>query len=198
MLTREITLTVFQAELHSQDRLTLTVNPEYQWLRPSEDSSISDIELPVGSEYSFTRYGININTASRRMLSVQTNAELGPFYSGRRQQYSLTLNVRIRPGLIVSNTVQYNKIRLAEGRVQTRLFRITPEWQLSPWIYFVNNFQYDSVSRELGWQSRFRWIVKPGDDFYLVYTHNWTDDPIAGFATLERRVSTKVIYTHRF
>jgi len=198
MLTREINLTVFQAELHSQDRLTLTVNPEYQWLRPSEDSSISDIELPVGSEYSFTRYGINLNTASRRMLSIQSNVELGPFYSGRRQQYSLTLNVRIRTGLIVQNTFQYNKINLAEGRVQTRLFRVTPEWQLSPWMSFVNNFQYDSVSRILGWQSRFRWILKPGNDFYFVYTQNWTDDPIAGFATLERRVSTKAIYTRRF
>jgi hypothetical protein len=132
------------------------------------------------------------------MISVQPSVEFGPFYSGQRQEYSLNLNVRVRPGLILYNTFQYNKVNLAEGRVQTRLFRFTPEWQLSPWMSFVNNFQYDSVSRVLGWQSRFRWIVKPGNDFYFVYTHNWTDDPIAGFATLERRVATKVIYTHRF
>jgi len=198
LLARDFTLTVFQAELNSQDRLTLTVNPEYQWLRPTEGNTISGIRLPVGSTYSFTRYAVAINTAGRRMFSVGTNTEIGPFYSGTRQQYSFTLNVRVRPGLIVYNTVQYNKIRLAEGSVQTRLFRITPEWQLSPWIGFVNTFQYDSVSRVLGWQSRFRWILRPGNDFYFVYTHNWTDDPITGFATLERRVSTKAIYTHRF
>ena len=198
LLTRDFTLTVFEAELHTQDRLTLSVKPEYQWLRPTEDTDISDIELPVGSEYSFTRYEVAINTASRRMFSVQARTEVGPFYSGTRQEYSLTLNVRVRTGLIVYNTFQYNKINLAEGRVQTRLFRVTPEWQLSPWMSFVTNFQYDSMSRILGWQSRFRWILKPGNDFYFVYTHNWTDDPLAGFATLERRVSTKAIYTRRF
>ena len=197
-LTRDVTLTVFEAELHSQDRLTLTVSPEFQWLRPSESNSISGIRLPVGSKYSFTRYGIAINTAGRRMFSVGTNTEVGPFYSGTRQQYSFTLNVRVRPGLIVYNNFQYNKINLAEGRVQTRLVRITPEWQLSPWISFVTNFQYDSVSRVLGWQSRFRWIARPGNDFYFVYTQNWSDDPIAGLATLERRVATKVVYTRRF
>ena len=124
--------------------------------------------------------------------------EWGPFYSGRREQFNLNLNLRLRPGLILYTVAQYNRIRLAEGRVQTRLFRFTPEWQLSPWISFVNNFQYDSVSRVFGWQSRFRWIVKPGNDFYFVYTHNWTDNPITGLTTLERRVATKAIYTHRF
>ena len=32
----------------------------------------------------------------------------------------------------------------------------------------------------MGWQSRFRWIMRPGNDLYVVYTHNWLDDPVAG------------------
>ena len=55
----------------------------------------------------------------------------------------------------------------------------------------------DSVSEVLGWQVRFRWIVKPGNDLYLVYTHNWQDSPI-GFDTLDNRAATKLSYTHRF
>jgi hypothetical protein len=77
--------------------------------------------------------------------------------------------------------------------------------QFSPWMALVNNFQYDNESRVLGWQSRFRWILTPGTDFYFVYTRNWRDfglrEPGAGlhgFATQDRRVSTKFIYTHRF
>ena len=210
LLNRDLTLTVFEAELHSQDTFTLTVSPQYERIREGESASISDIDL-LGSEFSFTRYGARINTASRRMFSVTANTELGPFYSGTRQQYSLSLNVRVRTGLIVYNTFQYNKINLAEGRTQTRLFRMTPEWQLSPWMALVTNFQYDSVSRVLGWQSRFRWILQPGNDFYFVYTHNWIDCvgpggpdlceesglPV-GRSTVERRVSTKLVYTHRF
>ena len=74
-----------------------------------------------------------------------------------------------------------------------------PELQFSPWIALVNNVQYDSVSGVLGWQSRFRWILKPGRDVYVVYTQNWQDDPVRDrFMTLDRRAAAKALYTFRF
>jgi hypothetical protein len=210
LLNRDITFKVFEAELHSQDSLTLNVKPQYERIRDGESAKISGMEL-LGNEFTFTRYEVSINTASRRMISVQPSVELGPFYSGHRQRYNLNLNVRVRPGLILYNTFQYNKINLAEGRTQTRLFRFSPEWQMSPFISFVNSIQYDSVSRVLGWQARFRWILQPGNDLYFVYTHNWIDcvgpdGPDAcsqyslpvGHATLSRQVATKFVYTYRF
>ena len=63
----------------------------------------------------------------------------------------------------------------------------------------MNNFQYDSVSAVLGWQTRFRWILRPGSDIYSVYTHSWVDNPVLNrFSTLDRRVASKVLYPHRF
>ncbi len=51
----------------------------------------------------------------------------------------------------------------------------------------------------LGWQSRFRWILTPGNDLYLVYTHNWLDEPALNrFATLDKRFASKILYTYRF
>jgi len=59
--------------------------------------------------------------------------------------------------------------------------------------------QYESQSAVIGWQSRFRWIVRPGNDLYFVYIHNWLDDPLTRRTyTLDRRLSTKLLYTHRF
>jgi hypothetical protein len=81
----------------------------------------------------------------------------------------------------------------------TRLFRVVPELQFTPFLTWVNNVQYDTVSGVAGWQSRFRWIVKPGNDIYVVYTHNWQDNPLlAQFDTQDRRLSTKALYTYRF
>jgi hypothetical protein len=55
------------------------------------------------------------------------------------------------------------------------------------------------MSRVLGWQSRYRWILKPGNDLYVVYTHNWVEDPVRDrFGTLDRRAASKVLYTQRF
>jgi hypothetical protein len=41
--------------------------------------------------------------------------------------------------------------------------------------------------------------MRPGNDFYVVYTHNWLDDPLQHrLSTLDRRAASKVLYTHRF
>jgi hypothetical protein len=51
----------------------------------------------------------------------------------------------------------------------------------------------------LGWQSRFRWILAPGNDLYVVYTHNWLDDAVRNrLSTLDRRAASKALYTYRF
>jgi hypothetical protein len=72
---------------------------------------------------------------------------------------------------------------------------------MNPWISLANNLQYDSISRELGWQIRFRWIQRPGNDLYIVYTHNWHDEigvPQRRFSTIDNRLATKLVYTLRF
>ena len=70
----------------------------------------------------------------------------------------------------------------------------------TPFIALVNNVQFDTVSQALGWQSRFRWILTPGNDIFFVYTHNWIDpvDPSRRYVTLDRRAAAKVVYTKRF
>lgn len=109
------------------------------------------------------------------------------------------ITVRARPGVIVYLSSEWNRVNLPEGRFETRLFRATPELQFSQWISVVNSIQYDSVSRVLGWQGRFRWILKPGNDLYFVYTHNWVDDlSLNRFTTLNRRAASKIVYTQRF
>ncbi len=188
---------MFQIEGHAGDSLTASVIPQYE--RLEDDFEISDgVNLPAGGEYRFTRYRIDAQTANRRLIAVEPAVEFGRFFSGTRQEYSVALTLRARPGVIVYSEAEWNRIDLPEGRFDTTVYRLTPELQFSPWIALVNNIQYDNVSRVLGWQSRFRWILKPGRDLYFVYTQNWRDDPVGGLRTQERRASTKLIYTHRF
>ena len=98
---------------------------------------------------------------------------------------------------------EWNRVSLPEGGFETRLFRVIADTQFSPWIYLVNNIQFDSVSEVLGWQFRMRWILTPGNDLYVVYLHNWQEDPLASlgrdrFRTLDQRGATKFVYTYRF
>jgi hypothetical protein len=105
----------------------------------------------------------------------------------------------MRPGYIVYLTGEWNSIDLAEGSFSTQLYRVEGEAQFTPFIALVNNVQFDTQSSVLGWQSRFRWIMKPGNDLYVVYTHNWVEQPqFDRFATLDKQFASKVLYTHRF
>ena len=61
-----------------------------------------------------------------------------------------------------------------------------------------NNVQYDSESGEVGWQLRFRWIQKPGNDVFFIWTQNWQDEIGSGFGALDRRGVAKIVRTIRF
>jgi hypothetical protein len=153
----------------------------------------------MGRGYHFTRYSVQGRTANRRMFSVFPEVEWGSFYSGDRVRVNGTLSYRAAPGMMFNFTSEWNRVKLAEGEFRTRLFRFVAETQFSPWMAVVNNVQYDSQSDILGWQSRFRWILQPGNDLYFVYIHNWKDDPVADrFQSLDRRATSKLLYTFRF
>jgi hypothetical protein len=197
-LTREMNWQVLRVETHSQDAIGFNVQPQFERLERDFDIA-SGITLPVDSEYTFTRYRLSGNTANRRILSVRGSYEWGGFFSGTRREWNLNLNVRPRPGVRVQVEGEWNTVDLAEGAFDTSIYRLVADTQFNPWMFIVSNVQFDTVSKVLGWQSRFRWTLTPGNDLFFVYTHNWTDDPLLDrFATLDRRGAAKAVYTHRF
>jgi len=197
-LTRVIDLTALQVDTHADDSFQLRVLPTYELV--DRDFQIAPgVRLPLGREYSFTRYRVEGNTANRRMIAVSPLVEWGGFYSGDRLRLGMTVNLRAAPGQMFTFANEWNRVSLTEGRFDTRLYRVVAETQFNPRISLVNNVQYDSQSAVLGWQSRFRWIVTPGNDVYFVYIHNWLEDPTVNrFHSLDRRLSLKALYTHRF
>ena len=198
-LTREWNVTLARLETHSQDSFEFRILPKTYELLERNFSIAPGIVLPIGNEYTYSRYRLQMRTAGRRVIVMKPALEWGKFYSGDRRTVSIDLTLNARPGVIMYFSGEWNRVRLAEGHFNTRLYRLTPEVQLSPWISLVNTVQYDSVSNVLGSQSRFRWIIKPGNDLYIVYTRNWLDDPILNrFVTLDWQAASKVIYTHRF
>ncbi len=197
-LTRDLNWQVIRVMTHTQDGIGFAVQPQYE--RLEEDFEISPgIVLPVGEDYRFTRNRIGVFTAPRRLISTRGSYEWGGFFSGTLREVNLNLSVRPRPGVRVQIENEWNNVDLAEGPFTTRTYRLIADTQFNPWMFVVSNVQFDSVSKVLGWQARFRWTLEPGNDLFFVYTHNWRDEPtFARFATLDRRAAVKFVYTHRF
>ena len=211
-LTRRWRMTVFDVNSHSGDGIRIEVVPQYE--RLEEDFEISDgIVLPRGEKYRFTRYSIGGFTADHRVFTIEPQVEFGGFFSGSRQEYILEMALRPRRGVLLEFDAEHNVIDLPEGSFEADVFRARANTQFSPWLSLENTLQYDTESEQLGWQMRARWIRRPGNDFYFVYTHNWQRfqpadpfdplDPLARlgdrrFATLDRRAAAKAVYTVRF
>jgi len=198
LLTRKIDINVIQLFTHSQESIGFQVLPTYEYLE--RDFEIEDgVVLPAFSAYSFTRYRIQGRSNNRKMISVQPRVEWGQFFSGERLQLNTTLNLRAASGHFYQFMYEWNRVSLSEGDFTTSLYRAVLETQFNPRISLVNNVQYDTQSAAIGWQARFRWIVRPGNDFYFVYINNWLDDPVSGrIRTLDRRLASKLLYTYRF
>jgi len=199
LVTRIYDVTVFEMELHSQDTFLFKAVPSFE--RLEKDFEISPgVVLFEGARYNFTRYKVEIDSADRRKVAASAGLEWGHFFSGTRREFSLDLGIRPRPGLFASVGGEFNRVELPEGSFSTSLLQSEINTQFGPWVSLSNRFQYDTISRILGWQARFRWILKPGNDIFVVVNQNWVDDQLtpAGFQTLSRQVSSKLVFTRRF
>ena len=197
LVNREVQVTPFAIEFNSGDQM------EFQLFRMTEhldeDFEIEDgIILPQGARYAWTRYQVSADTAEQRVIAGSIEYSGGGFWDGDRREISVGVSLRPRPGLFLQVEAEYNDVDLAGGSFITRLFRFDARTQFSPWVSLTSNLQYDTESRILGWQTRFRWIQKPGNDVYFVYTQNWRDEVDRGYITLDQRAVAKAIYTWRF
>ena len=199
-LSREFSISPLEVNFHDGSRVAVEIQPAYE--RLEEDFEIYDnIVLPAGAIYEFTSYQLQASTADHRMINVQSNISVGRFFSGDRREYSVEMGVRPRRGVALNVEAEHNVLELAEGSFDTDVFRLRADTQFSPWLSVANNLQYDNVSGLLGWQMRFRWIRRPGNDLYFVYTHNWREVLETGFrrlTLLDNRLATKLVYTLRF
>lgn len=196
VIGRAYRLTLLDLNLHSQDSLSVSISPTYEKLERNFQIA-RGIVLPIGNEYQYTRYALGFNTANRRKVAANGSATWGTFFSGHRREFGAGVNLRPRRGVLATFNSTFNRVELKEGQFSTKLFRAIVNTQFSPFVSVSNNIQYDSVSRVLGWQFRFRWILKPGNDIYVVWLNNWLDSGDR-LTTLDRSAATKVVYTHRF
>jgi len=157
------------------------------------------VVLPPG-DYSFTRWRARFVTASKRPVSGEVESWFGSYYSGRAQEINLILNYKIAPRLQGSFLIQQTFARLPQGNFVARIFTARLNYSLTPFVTFSNLVQYDNDSRNLGWQSRFRWILKPGSDLFLVFNQGWQQKPGGGFHydTADTKLAAKIQYTFRF
>jgi len=201
--TRKTDFKVLGLRFHSGDQIDLEITQLYERLTPQDEFSLRGVLISAG-EYNTWSWRLNARTAGQRMISGNVEIEGGEFWSGDRTGFSVGADLRPAPGFNVGANYEVNHVTLPGGDFTTTLVRGDAGWHMSPWASLVTNIQYDDYSSIVGLFGKLRWIIHPGNDLFLVYTHNWRDfdaigDPDRnGFGTLSRGATTKINYTHRF
>ncbi len=57
---------------------------------------------------------------------------------------------------------------LKVGNFVARVYTLRANYSVSPYLTFFNLIQFDNGSKNMGWQSRLRWILKLGDEPLIV------------------------------
>jgi hypothetical protein len=193
--TRRVNLKPLGVRFQSGDTFSVDVSSTFERLERSFTIHPGVVLLP--GDYEFREVEAELSSAKKRRLAADISLRTGQFWSGNRTRYQAGMTLLPLTGLRLALTTERNDIRLLGTSFSPTLVRASAEWHASPWASVIGNVQYDDVSGLLGLYTRLRWIVRPGSDFYLVYTHNWRYSPLE-VLTLSRGATSKINYTHRF
>jgi hypothetical protein len=146
--------------------------PEYErLLDPFEITP--GVVIPPGG-YHFTQYRLQAESSEHRPLTAAATVYLGGFYSGRLVQTILSGSATTRSGRHrVELSSENDYVSLPEGSFIERLHQLRWTYSPSPDLALSFFSQYESESRILGWNARFRWTLKPGNEFFVVWTRDW-------------------------
>jgi hypothetical protein len=185
----------FNAETESGEHLEFNYVPEFE--RLPEPFEISDgVTIPPGS-YRWTRWAAEAETASKRPWVLELHVGWGGFYSGTRRDVEAGVTLKPSTHVLLAFAVERNDVALPQGKFHTQVVTAKADYNFSPDVSWANLVQYDNESRLLGFQSRFRWILKPGSDLFVVLNRGWAKDPEGGYHRAFDKGSAKLQYTFR-
>ena len=175
------------------------INPIYE--RLFEPFQISPgVVLPPG-EYRFTRFKSNLGSfAAKRRVSGQAQIFWGNYWSGKAHQVTTSITYKMPPRFTISMNTNQTFARLPEGNFIARIFSSSFGIAASPRLSFSNLVQYDNRSRNLGWQSRVRWTLQPGNDLFMSFNQGWIHEEgeTLRFRPEDSKLSAKFQYSARF
>jgi hypothetical protein len=155
-----------------------------------------DVAIPPG-DYEFLRWRVEAESALKRPVSGTLAFEAGEFYGGHRADYEASIAWRPSPHFNTSIDYQRSDVELPGGQFTTQLVRAHADLAFTPDVTWSNFIQVDSESDTLGLNSRFRWILEPGRDVFVVLNETVAHSNGALIAT-EQQVEFKIVYTLRF
>ena len=183
-------------QTESGEELRLEWAPQFE--RLDEPFEIQPgIVIPPG-HYHYTAWIAEVETAERRRWVAEIETRWGSFYDGDLTRVETRLALKPSAHVLLGLEGEWSRGELPAGRFTTKVLAGRLELNFSPDLGWSNLVQYDSDSRELGFQSRLRWRIRPGSDLFVVFNRGWVHEEDGDFRPYFDRGSAKVQHTFRW
>jgi hypothetical protein len=167
----------FNAQTQSGEHLEANIVPQFE--RLDETFEIADgVFIPPG-EYEYTRFRVEAQSSRHRPWRAGATVWFGDFFTGSLTQTEGFVTYTTSSGhLQLELDAEHDTGRLPEGDFTLNLWQLKAVYAFTPDLILSSYVQYDSESRDLGANTRFRWTLRPGNDLFVVWYHGWRH-PIA-------------------
>lgn len=191
---------LFRITAQSGDEISADIKWKEEVLRPGDRAPLArlGVVIPAG-EYEFTEYSFMVTTVGSRSWDVRLRGDFGDYYTGEKLGLAPVISWRPNRHLSFSLNYNFDRYEMPDATVYTRVISFTNEIAFSPSLSLVNLIQYENVSDSVGFNSRFRWNIRAGQDVWFVLGHNMEDpDEDGDFTRVETSASAKISYTLRY
>lgn len=187
----------FDVKTDSGTHYEFDVSPHFQRL-DSPFNVADDVYIPAG-DYRYNRYTLQADSPGSNQWQVGGRTGFGTFYNGRLKNASGYVSYATRSGhWLFKAQAEDDFGSLPVGSFVVRLYGLGVTWARDPNVMLSNLAQYDTVSHQVALKSIFRWIIRPGSDFYIVFDHNvpvLTNSNPAGTETSANVLTLKLAWT---
>jgi len=158
--------------LESGDRFEVNWVPWFEFL-PAPFEIADGVILPIG-KYRFDRFRAEFETSRHRRWEFGTTTWFGTFYNGRLLQQTNYLRFTDRRGRWQAGLgSEQNFGTLAQGKFIQRLLQTNVTYAFTPNVVWTTFLQYDTESQNVGNNMRLRWIIRPGNELFIVWNRGW-------------------------
>ena len=191
----------FNAQTQSGEHIEANIMPQFE--RLNEEFEIADgVVIPPG-DYGFTRFRVEAQSSRHRPWRVGVTVWFGDFYTGSLTQAEGFVTYTTPSGhLQLELSAENDAGRLPEGDFNLNLGQLKAVYAFTPDLILSSFIQYDSESGDLGANTRFRWTIKPGNDFFVVWFHSWRhpidDDKSFTLRPINDQLVVKLRWTFRW
>lgn len=154
------------------------------------------IFIPAG-DYRFVRHRFRVQTNPGRLLSGEVMFRWGDFWTGTVKEYAGTIDLRPSPKFFARWNYQIVDAQLPQGNFDFTINRLNLDFNLTPRLMWQNFVQHNSVTKTLGWNSRLRWEVQPGNILFLVMNQGWEIED-GSYLPLVTNFTAKLRWTFRY